>query len=202
MPAPPSERDDTADDTRRRLLDGLAVSIRERGYRETKVADIARAARTSLRTFYQHFDGKQECYLELIRASNGRMIEMIHRATDPSAPWQTQIEQGVWAWLETAFSEPDLTVSLIRETPALGEQGRAVQRDMLDAFVALIDSITDSSVMQAAGIKPSRPYALMMLGGLRELLATTVEEGLDVDEAIEVAITTTTALAGAIRAPE
>jgi hypothetical protein len=42
------------DDThpfRLRLLDGLAASIGERGYRATTVADIVRHARTSKRTF-------------------------------------------------------------------------------------------------------------------------------------------------------
>ncbi|MDQ2627538.1 MAG: TetR/AcrR family transcriptional regulator, partial [Actinomycetota bacterium] len=41
-----------ADPFRRRLLDGLADSIAERGYRASTVADIVRAARTSKRTFY------------------------------------------------------------------------------------------------------------------------------------------------------
>ena len=44
-----------------RLLDGLASSISERGYRETTVADIVRHARTSKRTFYEQFAGKEEC---------------------------------------------------------------------------------------------------------------------------------------------
>jgi AcrR family transcriptional regulator len=35
------------DPFRRRLLDGLAASIEERGYRDTTVADIVRHARTS-----------------------------------------------------------------------------------------------------------------------------------------------------------
>jgi AcrR family transcriptional regulator len=47
---------------RRRLLDGLAESIVAIGYRNTTVADIVRRARTSRRTFYEHFDGKEECF--------------------------------------------------------------------------------------------------------------------------------------------
>src|SRR5687768_12356230 len=46
---------------RRRLLDGLAACIRERGYPDTTVADIVRAARTSRRTFYAQFADRQEC---------------------------------------------------------------------------------------------------------------------------------------------
>ena len=46
-----------------RLLDGLAASVRERGYRDTTVADIVRHARTSKRTFYEQFDSKDRCPL-------------------------------------------------------------------------------------------------------------------------------------------
>src|SRR5437016_2311545 len=40
---------------RRRLLDGLAESIITRGYRSTTIAEIVSHARTSRRTFYEHF---------------------------------------------------------------------------------------------------------------------------------------------------
>ena len=48
---------------RRRLLDGLAESIVAIGYRNTTVADIVRLARTSRRTFYEHFASKEECFV-------------------------------------------------------------------------------------------------------------------------------------------
>jgi AcrR family transcriptional regulator len=48
---------------RRRLLEGLAESITERGYRDTTIADIVRHARTSKRTFYQEFSSKEECFI-------------------------------------------------------------------------------------------------------------------------------------------
>ena len=44
---------------RDRLLDGMAASIIERGFRDTTVADIVRHARTSKRTFYAQFASKE-----------------------------------------------------------------------------------------------------------------------------------------------
>jgi AcrR family transcriptional regulator len=40
---------------RGRLLEGMAAAIRETGYRDATVADVVRHARTSRRTFYEHF---------------------------------------------------------------------------------------------------------------------------------------------------
>lgn len=63
-----------ADPFRGRLLDGLASSIAERGYRDTTVADIVGHARTSKRTFYARVDAKQECFVELLRVNNDALI--------------------------------------------------------------------------------------------------------------------------------
>ena len=75
-----------ADDTdpfRRRLLEGLATSIGERGYRDTTVADIVRHAHTSKRTFYGQFTSKEECFIELLRTNNEETIAAIQAAVDP-----------------------------------------------------------------------------------------------------------------------
>ena len=59
---------------RRRLLDGLAASIDERGYRDSTVADIVRHARTSKRTFYDQFSTKEECFAELLTANAEEIV--------------------------------------------------------------------------------------------------------------------------------
>ncbi len=73
------------DDFRRRLLDGLAASIEERGYRDSTVADIVRYARTSKRTFYSEFATKEDCFAELLTANNDELVETISAAVDPHA---------------------------------------------------------------------------------------------------------------------
>ncbi|MGK8503292.1 TetR/AcrR family transcriptional regulator [Nocardia asiatica] len=67
---------------RRRLLDGMAVAVRERGYQDTTVADVVRHARTSRRTFYEHFSSKQDCFIALLSEHHKEMIQrMIPRST-------------------------------------------------------------------------------------------------------------------------
>ncbi len=72
-----------ADPFRDRLLDGLAASIGERGYRDTTVADIVRHARTSKRTFYEQFASKEECLIELLRSNNEDLIANIQGGRRP-----------------------------------------------------------------------------------------------------------------------
>ena len=65
------------DPFRLRLLDGLATSIGERGYRASTVADIVRHARTSKRTFYDQFASKEQCFLELLGTNIEKLAECI-----------------------------------------------------------------------------------------------------------------------------
>src|SRR5204862_4864549 len=85
---------------RDRVLDGLAASIGERGYRDTTVADIVRHARTSKRTFYEQFASKEECLIELLRRNNEDLIAGIRAAVDPEAGWQEQIRQAAVAYVD------------------------------------------------------------------------------------------------------
>ena len=97
---------------RDRVLDGLAASIGERGYRDTTVADIVRHARTSKRTFYEQFASKEECLIELLRRNNEDLIANIQAAVDPEADWQHQIRQAAEAYVDHIGSRPAITRSI------------------------------------------------------------------------------------------
>jgi AcrR family transcriptional regulator len=182
---------------RRRLLDALAESIAEDGYRATTVAGIVRRARTSRRTFYEHFADKEACFLALLSDANKRLIREVTAAVDPKAPWDLQIRQAITEYITTVQSEPSLVLSWIRELPSLGARARTLQRDMLEGFVTLVQALSGTEELKAAGITPvPRPVAIIMLGGLRELIAWTVEDGGHIGDITEVAVESTIALLG------
>jgi AcrR family transcriptional regulator len=192
--APPAE---AAAEFRQRLLEGMGAAIRERGFRQTTVADVVRHARTSRRTFYEYFASKQDCYMALLRESNADMIEQIAAAVDPHASWEVQVQQSIGAWIDASESEPEITLSWIREIPSLGDDARQLQRDFLEAFIVLIQTLTDNPELRAAGVQPvPRQLAIMLLGGLRELMATTVEDGGRISDIMAVAVQATMAMVG------
>lgn len=180
-------------DFRQRLLDALEASIADEGYANTTVADIVRRARTSRRTFYEHFDSKEACFVALLADANADQIRQISEAVDPSAPWQKQVRLAIEAWIASAEARPALMLSWIRDVPALGAAARHLQRDAMDNFIDMVGALGATDEFRAAGIGPvSRRRSIMLLGGLRELTAITVEEGGrmgDVtDEAVDASI--------------
>ena len=186
-----------ADPFRGRLLDGLATSIGERGYRDTTVADIVRHARTSKRTFYEQFASKEECLIDLLRTNNEDLIASIRAAVDPDASWQDQIRQAVDAYVDHIESRPAITLSWIREAPALGAVARPLHRLAMQHLTDMLVDVTDSPGFRRAQLPPvSRPLALILLGGLRELTALLVEDDRDVRGIVEPAVTASMAILG------
>jgi AcrR family transcriptional regulator len=188
---------DPADPFRDRLLDGLATSIGERGYRDTTVADIVRHARTSKRTFYEHFASKEECLIELLRKNNEDLIAGIRSAVDPEADWQEQIRQAAVAYIDHIEARPAITLSWIREAPALGAAAAPLHRLAMEHLTDMLVDLSDSPGFRRANLAPiSRPLALIVLGGLRELTALFVEDERDVRGILEPAVTAATAIFG------
>jgi hypothetical protein len=58
----------------------------------------------------------------------------------------------------------------------------------------LIQTLTDNPELRAAGVQPvSRPVAITLLGELRELMATTVEDGGRISDIRQAAVQVTMA---------
>jgi AcrR family transcriptional regulator len=185
------------DPFRLRLLDGLASSITERGYRATTVADIVRSARTSKRTFYDHFAGKEQCFAELLRAEVEELGRHIAASVDPEAEWRLQIRQAVEAYVGHIESQPAITLSWIRELPSLGAVARPVQRRGLQLLSSLLIDLSANPGFRRADLPPlTPPLAVILIGGLRELTALAVEDERSVQEIVEPAVDASVALLG------
>jgi AcrR family transcriptional regulator len=195
--ATPTESVDVAP-FRQRLLDGLAASIGERGYRATTVADIVRQARTSKRTFYDHFPSKEQCFLQLLQADVERLAEEIRSAVDPAADWQAQIRQAVEAYVGHIEAQPAITLSWIRELPSMDlAAARPYQRRGTELLTSLLTGLSSSPGFQQVGLPPlTRPLAVILVGGLRELTALAVEDGHSIREIVEPAVDAAVALLG------
>jgi len=187
--------DDEKGNYRQRLLDALEESIAEDSYPRTTVADIVRRARTSRRTFYEHFDGREACFVALLTEANNEQVRQISAAVDANAPWRSQVRQAVEAWISSGESRAPLMLSWIRDVPSLGIAARRLQRDGMENFIEMVQALGDTDEFRAAGIGPvSRQRIIMLLGGLRELTAITFEEGGHMSDITEEAVAASIAL--------
>jgi AcrR family transcriptional regulator len=168
---------------RERLIAAMAESIEQKGYRETFVADVVRIARTSRRTYYEHFKDREACFLALFDSANEQVIEEVAAAVRPERPWEEQVDDALGTYLDAVAARPALWQSFSRELPALGREGAARQRAAIARFAELLVVLVDSGrlAQPELGMKPlSIEMATVIVGGLRELIVSAAEQGRDV----------------------
>lgn len=163
---------------RERLLEGLAESIREKGYLDTKIADIVRHARTSRRTFYEHFGDKEACFFALVQVAGALLREQVAAAVEADAAWDERIDLAIDAYIEALTLDPQMTLSFSRELPALGVRGSDLRRESMDRFAELTMRLVNTEENCRCGIGPiTMDQAVMLTGGINEGALRAVERG-------------------------
>jgi AcrR family transcriptional regulator len=184
---------------RARLIAAMAAAIEEKGYRDTTVADVVRIARTSRRNFYEHFADRDACFLALFDATNAAMMREIADAVQPDRPLDEQVNRAVDAYIHNVAATPALYRSFVRELPGLGQTGSDRGLATLERFAELLVGFVESG-RQAQPELELRPLtmdtAIIIVGGLRELLVIALQRGRDMRELRATAQETIKAILG------
>src|SRR3954470_7596658 len=73
---------------RGRLICAIADSVAAKGYAATSVADVLALAGVSRRTFYEHFEDKEACFLAAYDSGAEAIFEAMADAVEPGFTWQ------------------------------------------------------------------------------------------------------------------
>jgi AcrR family transcriptional regulator len=93
---------------RERLIAGLAEAVAEHGYGGTTIAHITRHAAVSRRTFYEHFAGKDECFVAAYDAVMAELRGRVDSAYEAEPEWSEAVRAGLEAMLDFLAAEPNL----------------------------------------------------------------------------------------------
>ncbi len=169
---------DEAGEYRARLLEGMAAALGEKGLAEVTIADIARHARVSKRTFYEHFAGKQDCLLALYVASSERALAIIADSIDPALGLDAQIKKTTEVYFSSLQERPAVLRTLLVEILAAGPRGLEVRRQVNRRYASLLRRVVAASNKQGRKRHALSPrMAAAVVGGLNELMLQAVEGG-------------------------
>lgn len=101
-------RQQILDSQRERLLAAIAHEVAVRGYRATTITGVVGSASVSTRDFYEHFEGKEECFLAAFDAVRDHLEELVAAAAAEEADWPDQVTAALRAALEFLSADPDL----------------------------------------------------------------------------------------------
>jgi AcrR family transcriptional regulator len=163
---------------RQRLLDGLAGAIVEKGYAAATIGDIARHARVSKRTIYEHFHDKESAFLALYQAASDEIIQVVIGAADPSLPWETQIDTAIRAYLAALEARPELARTFLLEIQAAGARAIALRREIHRQFAEMIRALVERGRAEVPDMPPlPLELAIALVGAINELVLLALEEG-------------------------
>lgn len=108
---------------RERLLRAVIAAVAGDGYAAVTVADIVRRARVSRVAFYQHFGGKEDCFLAATGEGWRLLTEQLTgaaRAVPPDAEAEKHLRAALRAFLGFLAAEPAFAKVFYVEMPAAG----------------------------------------------------------------------------------
>ena len=119
-PSGPLAREQFRLGQRIRLALAMIEAIAENGYRSTRVADVISRAGVSRKTFYEHFDNKQDCLLstfDLVANEGMRRVETAYRDAEG---WPGRVEAAIRALFGSAIENPGALRLSLLEMAAVG----------------------------------------------------------------------------------
>jgi AcrR family transcriptional regulator len=169
-------RDFVVHNQRERLIAGLAEAVAEKGYGGTTIADITRHAAVSRRTFYEHFDGKDECFVAAFDTVTEQLRERVDAAFKAEDDWPEAAKAGIGSMLAFLAAEPNLArlamVEAMVAGPVVVERYDAAVQTFLPYFAAGREG---RSKKVLARLSDSTEEALV--GGMVSLISRRIVSG-------------------------
>lgn len=115
-------RDSVKGAQRERIMRATGELVAKRGYHGVTVELIVKRAKVSYKTFYGHFDNKQDCYLAMFDSVTAKAREDVGAAVaaEAESPWPQQVIAGLLALFEAGLDDPLIARATIVEGPTVG----------------------------------------------------------------------------------
>lgn len=164
-------RDFVADNQRERLLNGIVEAVAADGYNATTIGRIAEASKISRKTFYEHFEGKEDCFLAAYEMIDAHVGAALLAAAGPKAPWPDRVEARLAALLDLFSRDSSVACFYLVEPLAAGGEIAARYRDAMQLLAELLRPDSGPSGVDAE----VRDQALM--GGITTLIRRRLAAG-------------------------
>jgi AcrR family transcriptional regulator len=161
-------------DPRRRILDAMIETVAHRGYDRTTLDRVLVVAKVPAPVFDEHFEDKEECFLQAIDELIGRLEYMVLERLHQPAPWPERIGLGLETLLEALAENPDGARVAMVECLSAGEAGIARLRSSLASFVPILE---EGRALAACTEHLPPQTSAAVVGGIASIVHRRVLEG-------------------------
>ncbi len=134
----PLPREVRIEHQRRHILDSALEVFAKRGYPGTTIDHIVAAAKVAFASFYEIFEGKEDCCVQGYERIVARFWERIAADVPADVPWAEQTCAAMRAGLEAIAAEPLAARVALVEIQTAGPNALAAYERTYDALVPLL----------------------------------------------------------------
>jgi AcrR family transcriptional regulator len=167
---------------RARLVAAMGELVAEVGPAAVGVHHVCQRAGMSRRTFYDHFEDRDACFLDALREASGRLLAHVEEAVDAADPeWEARAVAATSALIGALDADRVLAQLCVVSALGGGDEAVALRREVLGRIVALLHDAPASAA-------PTELVLAGALGGVWDLVhrrLTDAPDGslADLDEA-------------------
>lgn len=117
---------------RERLFEATVELTAKRGYRDTSIDQIVKAARVGYVAFYELFEGKEECFLAAFDRIVEEATEAVAEAVAGEPEWPDQIAAALSCLVDLAVADPKRARVALVEVQAASPAAYARYEEAID----------------------------------------------------------------------
>lgn len=121
-----------AEQQRERLFAATVELVAKRGYRNTSVDHIVKAARVGSVSFYELYEGKEDCFLAAFDRIVAESVEAVAEAIAEANGWPEEMAVGLACLRDLIVAEPRRARIALVEVQAAGPRAYARYKEAVD----------------------------------------------------------------------
>lgn len=167
---------------RRRLIQGIATAVTEKGYAAVTVADITRIAGVSRATFYALFKDKEDCFVYgLQKLSDAQMTE-VENEYAKHEPKRNVLLAALNAYVQRINADANLSQAFIAEAAGASPNIRAVYEQAIERFEkSLLKWLGNVHKDNPKLAKVSSVRTALVMSALKAYVISSVRQGRTID---------------------
>lgn len=123
---------------RERIVTAMVETVAERGYNETTVGHVTKAAAVSRRTFYEHFPDKEACFLAAYEMVLNHILTAMRVAAEAFEQWSQKVRAALATMLRFFAGAPELARICMIEPAIAGGALAARHRASMEGFAEIL----------------------------------------------------------------
>jgi AcrR family transcriptional regulator len=148
---------------RERLFQATVELVPKRGYRNTSVDHLVKAARVGYVAFYDLFDDKEACFLAAFDRIVAEAEEELAEAVEAEEEWPRQMAAGLGCLVDLIVAEPKRARIALIEVQAAGPRGYERYEQVVDRA---LPKLREGRALSEEATQLSQTLEEAVLGGV------------------------------------